>query len=402
MPEPLPNLRHLGVFLELARQRSISAAARAVHLSQPAVSQILAGLEAMFGARLLDRTSGGVATTEAGEHLRVRATRAWEQIRDGLAEAGYTGPAERRLPGPAHAMTTAQLQALAAVAEHRGFGAAAQATGLARPSLHRAARQLERRLGITLFETTTFGVRPTREAERLARRVRLAFAELAQARAEVDALGGLDTGRTVVGAMPLARSCVVPAAALEFSASYPRHQVAILEGAYDVLLEALRRGRADLLVGALRQPLPQSDVVQQHLFDDPLAIIVRAGHPLNGGPPPVAGDMARYPWIVPRQGSPLRRQFEQLFHRARVAPPGVSIECNSLVAARELLLDGDFITLLSARQVRREVEAGMLVALPHPDGRVTRPIGLTLRRDWRPTAAQQAFVQVLRRHATAA
>ena len=81
---------------------------------------------------------------------------------------------------------------------------------------------------------------------------------------------------------------------------------------------------------------------------------------------------------------------------------GVSIECNSLVAARELLLGSDFITLLSARQVRREVEAGMLVAMPHPDGRVTRPIGLTLRRDWRPTAAQQVLVQVLRRHATAA
>ena len=402
MSEPLPNLRHLDVFLELARQRSISAAARAVHLSQPAVSQILAGLEAAFGARLLDRTRGGIATTEAGEHVRARAARAWEQIRDGLAEAGYTRPGDRHLPGPAHAMTTVQLQALATVVEHGGFGAASQVTGLARSSLHRAARQLERRLGITLFETTTFGVRPTREAERLARRVRLAFSELAQARAEVDALGGLDTGRTVIGAMPLARSCVVPAAALEFSASYPGHQVAILEGAYDALLEALRRGRADLLVGALRQPLPQSDVVQQHLFDDPLAIIVRTGHPLDGGGAPVAGELARYPWIVPRQGSPLRRQFEQLFQSARVAPPGVSIECNSLVAARELLLGSDFITLLSARQVRREVEAGMLVAMPHPDGRVTRPIGLTLRRDWRPTAAQQVLVQVLRRHATAA
>jgi DNA-binding transcriptional LysR family regulator len=400
MPQTLPNLRHLGVFLELARQSSISAAARAVHLSQPAVSQILAGLEAAFGARLLDRTSGGIATTEAGEHVRARAARALEQIRDGLAEAGYARSA-RNLPGPAHAMTTVQLQALAAVAEHGGFGAASQASGLARPSLHRAARQLERRLGIKLFETTTFGVRPTREAERLARRVRLAFAELAQARAEVDALGGLDTGRTVIGAMPLARSCVVPAAALEFSASYPRHQVAILEGAYDVLLEALRSGRADLLVGALRQPLPQSDVLQQHLFDDPLAIIVRSGHPLTAGAAPVAGELARYPWIVPRQGSPLRRQFEQLFERARVVPPGVSIECNSLVAARELLLDSDYVTLLSGRQVRREIEAGMLVALPHPDGRVTRPIGLTLRRDWRPTAAQQVLVRVLRSHATA-
>jgi DNA-binding transcriptional LysR family regulator len=147
--------------------------------------------------------------------------------------------------------------------------------------------------------------------------------------------------------------------------------------------------------------LPQTDVVQEHLFDDLLAIIVRAGHPLVGRAP-IAATLARYPWIVPRQGSPLHGQFEELFKRARVSRPGVSIECNSLVAARELLLDSDFVTLLSARQVRREIEAGMLVALPHPDGRVTRPIALTLRRDWRPTIAQQALLRVLRRHATSA
>ena len=398
---PLPNLRHLDVFLELARQRSISAGARAVHLSQPAVSQIVAGLESAFGTRLFERTSEGVTTTEAGEHVRIRAARAWQQILDGLAEAGYAESGERRLPGAAHAMTTVQLQALAAVAEHGGFGAAARAVGLARPSLHRAAKQLERRLGVTLFETTTFGVRPTREAERLARRIRLAFAEIAQARAEVDALRGADTGRTVIGAMPLARSCLVPAAALEFAASYPRHQLAILEGAYDALIEALRRGRADLLVGALREAVPHSDIVQQHLFDDTLAIIIRTGHPLDSRSAPLPGDMARYPWIVARQGSPLRQQFEDLFEAGGVAAPVVSIECNSLVAARELLLDSDCITLLSARQVRREIAAGMLVALPHPQGRVTRPIGLTLRSDWQPTAAQRAFLDVLRRHAGA-
>jgi DNA-binding transcriptional LysR family regulator len=89
MPRPLPNLRHLAVFLELARKPSISAAPRAVHLSQPAVSQILAGLETAFGARLVERMSAGIAVTAAGELVRTRAARAWEQIREGLVEAGH-------------------------------------------------------------------------------------------------------------------------------------------------------------------------------------------------------------------------------------------------------------------------------------------------------------------------
>jgi DNA-binding transcriptional LysR family regulator len=398
MSRPTPNLRHLAVFLELTRTPSISAAARAVHLSQPAVSQILAGLETALGARLIERRSGGIAITEAGQLVRARAARAWEQIREGLVEAGHARTVGRA-PGPTHLVTTAQLQALAAVAEHGGFGAAARVTGIVRPSLHRAARQLERRLGVTLFETTTFGVRPTREAERLARRARLAFAELAQARAEIDALGGPETGRTVIGAMPLARSGLVPVAALEFAARYPSHEVAILEGAYEMLLDALCQGRADLLVGALRDRLPSSELEQQHLFDDPLDILVREGHPLVRRRAPDARALAAYPWVVARAGSPLRRQFEELFRRAQLVPPDAVIECNSMVAARELLLGSDRVTLLSARQMSREIAAGLLVALPHPHGRVTRPIGLTMRRSWQPTAAQEALIEALRRQA---
>src|SRR5262245_263698 len=307
-----PSLRQLGVFLELARGRSVSTAAEAVPLSQPAVSQILARLEAACGSRLFERTSRGLELTPAGALLRQRAQRAREQVRDGLAEAGYARTLGRggAAADPARALTTAQFQALAAVAGHGGFAAAARATGQARPSLHRAVRQLERRLDIVLLETTTFGVRPTREAERLARRVRLAFAEVAQARAEIDALTGLDTGRTVVGAMPLSRSGIVPAAALEFCAQYPGHEVAILEGAYETLLDALCNGRADVLVGALRERVPAASVEQQPLFDDPLAVVVRAGHPLAARGAPDARALAAYPWIVPRAGSPLRRRFE--------------------------------------------------------------------------------------------
>jgi DNA-binding transcriptional LysR family regulator len=299
-------------------------------------------------------------------------------------------------------MTTVQLQALATVVEHGGFGAASQVTGLARSSLHRAARQLERRLGITLFETTTFGVRPTREAERLARRVRLAFSELAQARAEVDALGGLDTGRTVIGAMPLARSCVVPAAALEFSASYPATRSRFSRVRTTSCSRTLRRGRATCwsVRCASRCPRPMScsstssTIRSRSSYARDIRSTV-VGHPLPASSRAIRGSSR----VRDRHCGD---SSSSCFRARAWRPPGVSIECNSLVAARELLLDSDFITLLSARQVRREIEAGMLVAMPHPDGRVTRPIGLTLRRDWRPTAAQQMLVEVLRRHATAA
>ena len=69
------------------------------------------------------------------------------------------------------------------------------------------------------------------------------------------------------------------------------------------MLDALQHGRADLLIGALRES-PPADVVQEHLFDDPLAVIARVGHPLARAfkarrrRPLLA--LARYPWIAPR------------------------------------------------------------------------------------------------------
>jgi LysR family transcriptional regulator, regulator for genes of the gallate degradation pathway len=396
MPALLPNLRHLLALREVVRTGSISAAARAVHLSQPAVTQAVSSLERAFVATLFERGSRGMTATAAGVAVAARVGRALEQLQEGIEETRRG--ARRSAADPLRAITTAQLQALVGVAEQGAFGRAARAGGVARTTVHRAARQLERVLGAMLFETTSHGVRPTRDAERLARRVRLAATEVEQARAEVELLGGREGGTTVIGAMPLARSVVVPAAVLEFASGRPRHRISILDGAYETLLEALQRGRADLLVGALRDAVPE-DVRQEHLFDDPLAIIVRAGHPLaRAGRRLTPESLAAFPWIAPRAGSPLRRHYEALFPPGAV-PPAEAVECNSQVAARALLVASDRVMLLSALQVEHERAAGQLVALPHPRGDVRRQIGITVRRDWRPTAAQAELLECIRRNA---
>jgi LysR family transcriptional regulator of gallate degradation len=388
------NLRHLHTFGEVARLGSVSAAARAVHISQPAVTQAVAGVERYFGASLLTRSNTGVALTAAGELCARRIERSISHLRDAVAELTRS----RNFDFDAtRLMRSSHLHALSAVVEHRNFSLAARAQHVSQPSVHRAARELERLIGVPLFEKTSFGITATREAEKLARRARLAFAEIAQARAEVHALSGGESGRTVIGAMPLARSFLVPTALLEFTQQYPEHSVAIVEGTYEHLLASLRSGEADFLIGALRNPAPVADVVQEHLFDDPLAIIVRAKHPLVSRKRVTVAALSKYPWIVPRAGTPLRVHFHEMFETAGLPVPTRAIECNSLIATRALLLESDRIMLLSAHQIHYELEAGLLVALPHPAGDVERPIGLTMRHDWHPTDSQRTLLEIVRR-----
>ena len=395
------NLRHLHVFREVARLGSVSAAARAVHISQPAVTLAIAGLERYFDSALLLRRSTGVALTRAGEICLGRIERSMSQLREVLADI-LRGASGERIASAERLVRSTQLEALDAVVQHGNFSVAARARQMSQPSIHRSARELERVLGVPLFEKTSFGITPTRAAEELARRARLAFAEIEQARAEIHALSGGESGRTVIGAMPLARSYLLPAALLEFTQEHAQHGVAIIEGTYEHLLAGLRSGESEVLIGALRDPAPAPDVLQEHLFDDPLAIIVRAEHPLARRRRFTAANLRNFQWIAPRASSPLRAHFNALLASTGIEMPSPPLECNSLAAARAFLLESDRMMLLSAHQIHYEMRAGELVALPHPAGKVVRPIGLTLRRNWHPTTTQQRLLEILRRSARAA
>lgn len=63
------SLIRLRTFVEVYRQRSISGAARSLNLTQPAVSQHIAGLEMAIGRSLFERQVRGVSPTVAADEL---------------------------------------------------------------------------------------------------------------------------------------------------------------------------------------------------------------------------------------------------------------------------------------------------------------------------------------------
>ena len=391
------NLRHLHLVLDVARCGSVSAAAEHAGLSQPAMTQALGNIERTVGAPLFNRSNAGMTLNAVGLSFIERIERAVACLREAFTDVCRTNAAQ--LQHIERAATASQLNALVAVVDQGSFSQAARAAYVAAPTIHRAARDLERLVGLALFERTSFGMQPTREAQRLARGAKLALAEIDQARAELAAVNGGASGRTVIGAMPLARSFLLPRVLVDFTREHPLHAVSILEGSYDNLITQLRGGTVDFLLGALRNPLVFKDVVQEHLFDDELAIIVRADHPLTRRKRVSVRTLVKYPWIAPRRESPLHENFLKLFQRADSPTPQSTIECNSLVASRSLLLESDRVMLLSVHQIHYDLKAGLLAALPHPHGRVTRAIALTTRMHWRPTQAQARLLELLKQQA---
>ena len=385
------NLRHLAAVVAVAASGSVSAAAVAINLSQPALTQGLAKLEASLGTPLFTRRPDGVEATAAGRLVAARVAEAFDHLGRAMRaiRRGAAGFAQ-----PERLLTMAQLRALLALADAGSFVAAAAATGGSQPALHRAVRDIERLTGVPLVERRGRGVMLTEAGRRVARGFRLARGAIAAGIAEIDALAGRDGGSPIViGAMPLARARLVPTAMARLHGAHPGAAMRVIEGAHRELIDQLRDGRIDLAIGALRDPPPGPDLVQRPLFVDRLAIVARADHPLvlSGGAEPSA--LFAYPWIVSWPGAPLRAQWEALFAGGPLPP--APIDCGSVMIIRGLLLAGDYLTLLSPAQVWMELRSGLLALVGGPLEHSLRTIGLTTRVDWRPTAVQQAFLDLL-------
>src|ERR1043165_3967596 len=82
----LPSLQQLRAFEAVADCESISAAAKAIHLSQPSVTQAIGDLERKVGAALFDRRRSGCYLTSAGGIFRPRVRRRLTQTRSALSE----------------------------------------------------------------------------------------------------------------------------------------------------------------------------------------------------------------------------------------------------------------------------------------------------------------------------
>jgi len=382
------NLRHLRAVAAIRRCGSVGRAASEVALSQPAVTQGVAKLEAQLGLRLFERGPAGMVPTLEGDQLsdRIEAAAgamigAFDAIRGG-SRGGFRGTE--------NLVTMSQVRALLALAAAGSFVDAAQATSLSQPSLHRAVRDVERLSGVPLVERRGRGVRLTPAGQRLARGFSLAIAEV---QAALDELAPADTGRIRIGAMPLARARLLPQTIARFHEERPGTRIEIEEGPHAELIERLRDGRLDFLIGALRDPSPAPDVVQEALFDDRLVIVSGRGHPLAGAKAPSLDRLSSYPWVVARPGAPLLRVWRALFEDAGVPVPDAPVICGSVMLIRGLLATSDFLTLLSPHQIGGQ---GDLATIGDPIEKTRRPIGLTTRADWRPAPAQQRFMALLR------
>ena len=207
-----------------------------------------------------------------------------------------------------------------ALAAAGSFVDAAQASNLSQPSLHRAVRDVERLSGVPLVERRGRGVRLT--AGGPAARARLRPGDRGDPARRSTSSPPAETGRD-----PHRRDAARPRpAAAAGDRALPRRSglrrgSRSRKGPHAELIERLRDGRLDFLIGALREPAPGPDVVQEPLFDDRLVIVAGRGHPLAGAAAPSLDAARRFPMGGRAAGRAAARVWRALFEDAGVPCP---------------------------------------------------------------------------------
>ncbi|PSJ22447.1 LysR family transcriptional regulator [Halomonas sp. ND22Bw] len=253
-----------------------------------------------------------------------------------------------------------QLQVFASVARLGTVSAAAEALSLSPSSTSQALADLERQLGVALFE------RPGR---------RLVLNELGRgllprAEALLDDMAGFVAaarepegelrGTLDVSASATVGTYLLPGLVGRFSEAHPRADLRLrLRNTHEVVGDVLRlEADLGLIEGECREPA----LVSEPWCEDRLVVVAAPGHSLASRGDLEDGDLAEAPWILREPGSGTREVFEQAMRDLGLMPR-VRMSLGQHEAIKQAVLAGLGLGCLSALSVAGERERGELVAL---------------------------------------
>ena len=242
-------------------------------------------------------------------------------------------------------MRLEQLQAFLAVADTGSFQAAARQCSVTQSTISRQVRSIEEDLGVPLFHRTG-QVKLTLAGSSLKPRAARICKEWTQAQQEIeDLVNGKQTELCVSGIHSVC-AYLLPPIVTQFCQSHPNVQLRVTALGSDRALKVLRDGLVDIAI-VMHNPLLTSnqEMVVTPLYEEPVELLMAAGHPLSKYDVVPWSEIARFPQVVFKDGYGMQRVVQNQF-REYGQDLKVALELNTLDAFRGVVRQGDLIALL--------------------------------------------------------
>ena len=291
-------------------------------------------------------------------------------------------------------MEVRQLRYLVALAEERHFTRAAAREHVAQPALSQQIRRLEAEVGLALVHRTTRQVALTDAGEMLVQRARRVLGELDAARAELQELSGLRSGRVTIGAMQTVGAFDLSLLLATFHERHPGVELAIREEPSDTLAAMLRTDELDLAILSVTDRIERRGLELERLTTEELVAVLPADHRLAGRARIRFAALADEDFIGFRDGWALRHVLEQASGEAGFTPR-IAFESNEMPRIRNLVARGLGVALLPRSGVEGDAARDVaVVALTEP--RPMRDVTLAWRAGRRHAPAAAAFLALAR------
>lgn len=291
------------------------------------------------------------------------------------------------------------LRTFVEVARQRSVTSAANVLHISQPAVTKTIRELEETLGVSLFQRDGRGILITNQGEIFLRHAGTAVDSVRQG---VDSLArsGDGAGPAIrVGALPTASARIMPEAIRMYLDENKVTTVKIVTGENAVLLDQLRLGELDLVVGRLAAPDKMTGFFFEHLYSEKVVFVVRPGHPLLETGADVFSQLGAFPLLMPTRGS-IIRPFVERFLITNAAPTNLrEIETVSDTFGRAFARSCDAIWAISEGVVAQDLVDGALIALPFDTNETRGPVGLTMRTDIAISPAFDLLLVTIRRSA---
>ena len=292
------------------------------------------------------------------------------------------------------AVKFAALRDFLAVAERGSLRAASRQLGSAQPAISRSIQELEKELGVALFERHPSGVRLTPMGEIFLRRASAVRNELRLAQEELDQLRGETHGRLTVALSSASHMALLPNALRPFRARYPNVAMNIIDAVYPNVEAGLKDSRVDCYFG----PVPQEsspELQVEKLFDNTRLIMGRKGHPLAQAQ--CLRDLVDAEWITTSITHVAEEELGPLFASHGLPAPKLVMQAHSTLTFLVALVHSDLLMMLPVqwtlspllRHLLQHIHVSELLSAP--------PICLVRRNGLPLTPAGEYFCDMMRR-----
>ena len=288
------------------------------------------------------------------------------------------------------------LQTFVEVARQKSVMKAAELLHVSQPAVTKTIRELEGVLGVEVFERDGRGIKITRYGEVFLKHAGAALTALRQGLDSVTQERIGDAPPIRIGALPTVSTRIMPRAMQLFLKENTWSRLKIVTGENAVLLEQLRVGDLDLVVGRLAGPEKMTGFSFEHLYSEQVVFAVRAGHPLLRTRQSHFNALSDYTVLMPTRASIIRPFVEGLLIANGVPSLPNQIETVSDSFGRAFVRASDAIWIISAGVVASDIEDGALAVLPIDTSETKGPVGLTMRNDAVPSLPLSILMQTIR------